>query len=98
MTSNVSWLEEKFVDCSVALALTIVNETNEFTLEHRQTYFHDGCGDPFYDIPPTILPKVFFLNLLVFLFVYLSSTVPTSSPLNIARPIFTMVVEICSML
>jgi hypothetical protein len=72
MTSNVSWLEEKFVDCSVALALTLVNETNEFTLEHRQTYFHDGCGDPFYDIPPTILPKVFFLNLFVCLSICLS--------------------------
>ena len=72
MTSNVSWLEEKFVDCSVALALTLVNETNEFTLEHRQTYFHDGCGDPFYDIPPTILPKVFFLNLFVWLSICMS--------------------------
>jgi hypothetical protein len=31
------------------------------------TYFHDGYGDPFYDVPSTISSKVFFLNLFVYL-------------------------------
>ena len=56
--SDVAWLEEKFVDCSVALALTLINESKENVLSHVETCFVDGCGDPFYNVPSTILPKV----------------------------------------
>ena len=58
--TDVNWLEEKFTDCSVALALTIVNASNECALNHVETYFHDGCGDPFYNVPASIDPKVCF--------------------------------------
>ena len=58
LDSDVAWLEEKFVDCSVALALTLINESKENVLSHVETCFIDGCGDPFYNVPSTILPKV----------------------------------------
>ena len=71
--TDVNWLEEKFTDCSVALALTIVNASNEFALNHVETYFHDGCGDPFYNVPASIDPKVCFKT--TFLFYFLLNTV-----------------------
>ena len=52
------WLEEKFVNVSVALAVTIVNESKDWILTHADTLFVDGWGDPLYYVPMVIPPKV----------------------------------------
>ncbi len=91
--TDVNWLEEKFTDCSVALALIIVNASNEFVLNHVETYFHDGCGDPFYNVPVSIEPKVCFKkNISVSLFFdsfnYLKFSYMLSSSAVIAKHYF----------
>ena len=63
MLYGTNFLAEKFSDVSVAFGVTIINETEEYELEHVNTYVHYGQIDPFYDIPKVLSPKVRFVLL-----------------------------------